>query len=111
MNKSTVMKAINNTINNYVNDWNKYGHELFVEHGIEFEIETAKTLGILIRCTKESIFLDGDFLAQVREYEEDGNSESNYLYKLWIQINSCVEVLGFYLEYYGYGQYDLVDGK
>ena len=37
MNKSTVIKAINNTINNYVNDWNKHGHELFIEHVVNME--------------------------------------------------------------------------
>jgi len=111
MKKSTVMEAIKGTINDYVNKWNDQSNELFIEHGIEFETETAKSLGILIRYSNKSIFIDGDFLAQVREYEEDGNSEFNYLYKLWLQINSCVEDLGFYLEYYGYGQYDLAEGK
>ena len=110
MNKSTVMKAIKDTINDYVNKWNEHGRELFIEHGLESETETAESLGILIRYSNKSIFIDGDFLDQVREYEEDGNGEGNYLYKLWLQINSCVEGLGFYLECYGCGQYDLAGG-
>ena len=111
MNKSTVIKAIKGTINDYVNNWNKQSKKLFIEHGIKLEKETAKSLGILIRYSNKSIFIDGDFLAQIREYEEDGISESNYLYELWLKINNCVEGFDFYLEYYGYGQWDLAEGK
>jgi len=103
------LKNIDKIINNFVDEWNKHGIDLHKEHGDLYHHtdETKESLGISIIYGDNGFTIDGDFYSQVREYEEDGIGPSNYLYKLWVQIEDCADSFGCYLENYGYGEYRL----
>lgn len=107
--KKSMKKKIRKIVNNYVDEWNNDIKELALKHP-EFEDrekETKESLGILISYNDNGFTIDGDFYSQVKEYQEDGISSYNFLYKLWLNIETCVDSFGFYLENYGYGEYRL----
>mgnify|MGYP003129768830 CR=1 FL=1 len=105
--KKSIQKKINKIVNNYVDEWNNHIQQLALKHPEfeEWEKETKESLGILISYSDNGFTIDGDFYSHVREYQEDGMSSSNFLYELWVNIENCVDSLGFYLENYGYGEY------
>ena len=108
MNKS-MKKKIHKIINDFVKEWNNDLKELVLKNPEleEMKPETRESLGILIVYGDNGFTIDGDFYSQVKEYQEDGIGPYNFLYKLWVNIETCADSFGFYLENYGYGEYRL----
>ena len=109
---SKSLKNIDKIINDFINNFNKHEIDYLKKHGdlysdIGSTDDTRESLGILIVYGDDGFTIDGDFYSQVKEYQEDGSGINNYLYKLWVQIEECVDSFGYYLEEYGFGEYKL----